>query len=265
MAGWQPPGNSRERILTYGGPGSWKTTAIFEIAKKIDGTVYTIDTDDSHSMILERMYPEIDNVDVGLANGEWPGTVAAIERAEKLASRDDWVAYDSTSDMWDQVIDHFSGIICGKDLPEFLTSFVARVGQTEAKKTGVQGAMIEMGLYDYVNPTWRKEIVRRTKASKHHIYMTAQAGEAGKNPREDALTKQLYGQFGYKPRTQKELGFNAATVLLLGKNKLGTKGNYSVVKDWGRSTKELQRDVDYDSFAGDFLFKVAGWRPGRPT
>lgn len=262
MSNWAAPGKAKERVLVYGPMGSWKTCGALDIAKKIPGTMYVVDTDNAWGLILERMYPEVENVEVIDASQGWADASAAIEQVYKKAGPEDWVVLDSMSDLWDMCIDHFTELICGKDLPEFLIGWEQRVGQAEAKKTGVQGSLIEQGLYDYVNPTWRKEVVRRTKVSKCHLYMTAQAGPTG-NPREDKLTKQLYGDYGFKPRTQKEIGFNAATVLLLDRNKMG-KGVMTMVKSWGFDSKEWPREKVYEGLAAAWLFKCQGWRPVKP-
>lgn len=256
---WVPPGRAKERILVYGDMGTWKSCGALEIAKKVDGKVHIIDTDNAHGMILDRLYPDLGNVELYDGLDGWAGIKAAIDKAFKVAGPNDWIVLDSTSDMWDACTDFYFEKVTGKSKVEFLNNWLARVGQKDAKKQGIQGVMIEYGLYDFINPDWRSTVANRTKASRCHLYMTAQPSDTG-GPHEDSLSRKTYGSFGKKPRTQKALGFNAATVLLLDQDKVGNR-TFTVVKDWGRQGKDLPRDVKYNSFANDFLLKVAGWKP----
>ena len=57
-----PKPRLRERILTYGGPGSGKTNAWMRLAKHLpDSTFYVIDTEIGAERSLQE-YPEIENV-----------------------------------------------------------------------------------------------------------------------------------------------------------------------------------------------------------
>lgn len=244
-------------MLVYGDMGVWKSCNALDIARRIDTKMFVVDTDNAWQILLERMAPNLRNVEVFDCLTDWEDIERAIIKSFKNAGPDDWVVLDSTSDMWDQCIDYYTKLLCGQNLPQFLLDYRKKWGETKADKAGVQGSLVELGLYDYVNPAWRNAVGNRAKTTNCHLYMTSQGGDTG-NPREDKLTKQTYGLFGKKPRTQKGLGFSAATVLLLDRDKMG-RVTYSVVKDWGKSGKELERDVRYESFVDDYLTKVAGW------
>lgn len=260
--GWVAPGRGRERILVYGAMGSRKTSGALEIARKCAGDLYVVDTDDAYETIIERAYPDVEGkVHVKVVE-DWEQFTAAVEWAFGKAGRDDWVVIDSASDAWDFAMDAFSEFIRGEDVSDYVAGWAKRNDKADVKKTGFQGSLIEEGLYDFVNPAWRKKVVRPVKVPKCHVYITAQAQVAGTNPREDQQTKSLYGGIGWKPRTQKELGFATATVMYLEKDKMG-KGSYSVAKNWGREEAGALMGEKYTNFASDFLFRKCGWRPAK--
>jgi hypothetical protein len=194
---------------------------------------------------------------------DWNEFVAALDWAFGKAEADDWVVVDSCSDAQDFGLDHATEMIRGEDVSEYMLNWAKWNEPKDVKRAGFQGSLIEMGLYDIFNPAWRKALVRRVKSPGCHLYLTAQAGATGVHPKEDAQTKILYGGVGWKPRTQKELGFNAATVVYVEKDVLG-RGKYSVVKNWGRErTTGPLMNVKYENLAGDFLFQKLRWRPER--
>lgn len=280
MSGWVAPGRARERVLVYGGEGVGKTAGILFLARRLPAevNVWGVDTDGAFLPLLEEEFADLpvgewhggEGLDARGGTGatinvwrvdEWTEIVEALAWTTKKSNTDDWVVLDSTSDMWDDCIGFFTRKLCGDDLPGFLVDWRMRVGQDKAKKQGTQGSLIEDGLYDYVNPTWNQEVGRRTKKGRCHVYMTSQAGPTG-HPKEDQQSKSVYEQYGWKPRTNKRIGFDARTVILLGKTKTG-KRTWSVVKDWARESQGLPTGEQYEDLAREYLFKRAGWRPTK--
>jgi hypothetical protein len=202
-------------------------------------------------------------VDVAMVE-DWTELCEALDRAFTKSARDDWVVIDSISDVLDFGLDHYNQLIRGQDTTEYLANWAKRANDpTKLKATGQQGALIEGGVWDFFGPALRSRIIRRIKNPGRHLYVTAQAQAAGANPKEDAQTKIMYGGIGWKPRGQRDVGFNAATVVYLEKDR-AAKGKYSVAKNWGRErTTGPLMDVPYENFATDFLFKKCGWRPER--
>lgn len=260
MNPWISPLPFRQRILTYGDSMSGKTTGLFEMLMKVEGRARTVDTDGSHELILHKCFPSLlDRVQVTTV-GSWPEAQEAVNRAFRDSDKDDWVALDSMSDLRDMNMDWATEKVTGKDMGDFFTAWLTASDVSEIKKTGQQGFLISNGVYDLANPTWRK-VMKQVKLPKCHVYMTAHAQDTG-HDREDALTKSLYRKFGHKPQTEKSVGFDAATVVLMGKSKLG-KREMTLVKNWGEQGGDGARDKPYDDFGMEFLFKTQGWRPGK--
>jgi hypothetical protein len=255
---WYPPGKSRERVLVYGPTGSFKTAGAFTIAAKVfPHTMFVVDTDNSWELLQERVWPDVENLDIATcAANDWPATRTAIQRAFEGATPDDWVVLDSVSGMWDQVTNYMTRQIVGEDLPQFLLDWRVSLDEKKVGKENKEGAMKE--LYNFINPEWHSVVSGPVKSATCHVYMTAE-GQTSGNPYEDKGTRQMFGDFGLKPRAQKGISFNAATVLLLGRDKMG-RGEYSTVKNWGRA--DDIRDQGYEDMARELLFKN-GWRP-RP-
>ncbi len=262
MSGWVSAAPYKQRILAYGDTGTGKSFAAVSISQKVGGKVYVVDTDAAWDVIGWKKFQDVTfggKVETKVVD-DWDSAIAGLEWAFGKAGRDDWVVIDSITDLHNFNMDWATRNVTGKDLADFYTDWLTKSSVGEIKKKGSQGFLIENGVYDLANPTWRGEVAKRIKVPKCHVYMTAHQAEAGTNPREDALTKQLYASFGYKPQGRKEVGFDAATVLLMGVDKVGNR-DFSVVKDWGEQGGD--RNVKYEDFAMEYLFKRNGWRPGK--
>lgn len=264
MGDWVAPDTAPERWMVYGAMGSWKSSGALEIARKVKGKLWVVDTDDAYRALLAREYSDVaDKVEVRFVD-DWPALVDAMDWAFGKADAADWVVVDSLSDALDFGLDHYNLLLRGQDTAAYLAAWAERNKATDAKKAGTQGALIEGSVWDFFGPAWRAKIVRRIKAPGCNVYMTAQAQPTG-NPKEDAQTKELFGGIGWKPRTQRDAGFNAATVVYVAKDKMG-KGSYSVAKNWGRErTTGPLHGVPYENLAMDLLFKKCKWRPERKT
>lgn len=285
---WVPPGRAPEHILAYAGEGAGKSTGAGMIARRMPSTstMYIIDTDHAWTALVERIFTDLPiklwyegkkqvaemiregavNAGAGLhviqVDG-WAETADALDLVFAKAKLGDWIVLDSMSDMWDDIIDFYSRQICGDDLPQFLLDWRMRMEKAgdgdKAKRQGTVGSLMEEGLYDYVNPEWHLHVSRPMKATKAHLYGTAQATTI--NPRDGADIKGSYDGFGLKPRVQKKVGNNVGTVVLLGKGKTG-KRQLSVVKNWGREQEGEVRDQVYEDLSKELLFRY-GWRPAK--
>lgn len=283
---WVPPGRAPEHILAYAGEGAGKSYGALSIARRMPSTstMYVVDSDWAWTALVERVGTDLPITgwfegkkavpDMVREEGEgaklhvvqvdgWAQTADALDKVFAAAKLGDWIVLDSMSDMWDDIIDFYSRQICGDDLPQFLLDWRMRMEKSgdgeKAKRQGTIGSLMEEGLYDYVNPEWHLHVSRPMKGTKAHLYGTAQATTI--NPRDGADIRGTYDSYGLKPRTQKKVGNNVGTVVLLGKTKVG-KRQLSVVKNWGREQEGEVRDQAYEDLSKVLLFAY-GWRPAK--
>lgn len=260
MSGWKNPAPYKQRILVYGDLGTGKTEGLLSWAGRINGKTRIIDTDGAVDVILHNneKYKDLKGKVEVLVTRNWDEATENLAKVFRDSGPEDLVGIDSMTDLNNYRMDYATEKVTGKNLAEFFTAWLTNSTVSEIKKKGQQGFLIANGVYDLANPLWRGVVTDRVKLPKCHVYMTAHAQDTG-HDREDAITKSTYGDFGSKPQTDKNVGFDAASVVLMNKGKLPGDMRYTVVKDWGSGGGE--RDVKYEDFATAWLFKRNGWRP----
>jgi hypothetical protein len=258
---WQPKREARENVLVYGGEGTRKTSAAFSIAQKIgENKMWVVDTEGGWPVLLED--GAAPNVEVRVVVEGWREWCDAWDWARGNAKRDDWVVLDTLTQPWGYAMDYCTEKVIGKDVDEYLLGWVEDVTASKAKATGVQGSLIQLGLYDWLNPTWKKNVENRVRYPPHHLLVVCQ-GKSINPERADDKTKVLYGEIGVRPDSQAKVGHLSQSSVYLEVGK-GGKAYYTVAKDRGRHVngQPFPKHVEYADFGKEWLWKVAGWRPG---
>jgi hypothetical protein len=139
-----------------------------------------------------------------------------------------------------------------------------QVASGEGKKAdgGASQMLVE---WSFINKEWSKVFLTPFVNARCHVAVTAEAKTLRTDERGDSKDiKDLYGAVGYKTDSQRRVGANAQTVLLmeLGRTGRDVKWYVNTVKD--RERERLAR-VEWDDMAQTYLFKIAGWRPKNMT
>jgi hypothetical protein len=266
MPVWQPVERARERIMAYGGEGVGKTKGALDIARRMVGTgnkMWVVDIDNT----WERMAPrelwadEGGPLEVMPARG-WADEADALEGALSSAGRDDWVVADSSSWMWDDVLEWYVGKVFGTELPAFLIQH--RKHQLEEEKKATAGQDATLVEWNYINPLWHRVVTEPLTWAPCHVYVTAEAGEMRSDGRDSKQVRGMYGSIGWKPRTQKKLGFAMQTVLFMEKSATG-EYKMQTVKDRedSRGPRVVWAREPWSDFFTDYLRGVAGWKAGK--
>lgn len=261
------PHKAPERILVQGTYGTGKTYNWFTIANDTPDDVkfYVIDTD-------QTVLPYVESDEFGhLADRieveepwEWPDYIEFLKRAGKEAKTrarkhwtkgrrsDDWLIIDMASEAWDAVQTYYSDQVFGEDIGDFWLEYRK---QAEAGESG------SMSAFDG-NTDWQaiKKLYKQFK--KHvtrfpgHVYLATGEKKYAEHLENEATKRDFGGKQakGFKPEGEKTLGHMTRTVLR------AHNYRYTTIKDRQR---EPQQGRKVESFAKDYLMRVAGWKPAK--
>ena len=276
----QPPGRAPERLLLYGPQDTGKTTAVAKILARALGpgqTAYILDTDNSWARVLESgnhpklvvraeweggawddEYTEAGGRVVLMHPRGWPEEQWCLEYAWAAAGRGDWVVLDSATHPWEHIASWYIETVHGADLPEFLID--ARMRRKEAGKASDGGNSEMLVEWVYINKVWSKAFLTPYVNARCHVAVTAEAKPLRTDDKGDAKdVKDLYASVGMKPDSQRRLGANSQTVLLLEKARVagGMQWIASTVKD--RERDRLWR-AEWTDMGMEYLKAIAGWK-----
>ena len=262
--------------MLYGPMGVGKTRAAIDIARRLVGTgnrMFVIDADNA----WERMAPaeligtetftsgEVETGDGPLellhVRG-WDQQARALTKSLEEMGRNDWLVIDSASWFWDDILKWYIKKVHGEDLPEFLIQH--RLDQVKNEKKATQGQDATLVEWNFINPLWHRTVTEPLTFANGHVLVLAEAGELRTDGRDSKAIKAMFSGAGYKPRTQKGLGFAMSTVLFLDKTAVG---DYKMLTVKDREDSRGDRVVfdrdPWSDFMMDYLKGVAGWRMQR--
>jgi hypothetical protein len=176
---------------------------------------------------------------------EWPEYEAAIKSFGPKVGPDDWTIVDFVSPAWEAVQNFYINEIFKTDSADYFL---------QARKNLKGGNPLD-GWKDwqYINRLYKAWINAYLHRVGGHKYMTAQAESIRET--DDKALRALFGSFGVRPRGQKELGYQAHTILLGSGNRAG-ETFVTTIKDRERSPLS---EKPITEFAVDYLVQVAGW------
>lgn len=266
-----PAISPRERILGFGVGGTGKSAALLSIARKCpENAFYVVDTDvGSYDRLLATQYTDVAAVgNVHIHDPEdWDEALSMVNEASRVMGRDDWLGFDMMTQTWDWVQEWFSENVFGQDIGDYFLE--VRQAKQEMRNKGKKdegggrdkkslGALEGWMDWPVINKQYNK-IYRALLRCPGHVYLAAEQTKVGDD--DDKDTKDLLGPYGVKPKGQKRLPHIPHTVLMFTKTRIG-EFQLTTIKDRGRP--ELER-ASFEDFARDYLMRVAGWRPGKPT
>lgn len=272
----QSPSPQPEKILLAGAPGSGKTHAIIDVAKKalVAGqTMRIVDTESHVPVLLEAagITPDEtwwggEKVDEG-GDGtgiivtwarDWVEERVAIQGALTASTRGDWVAVDSITPPWADVQSWWVGEVTGGEEYGDWYARIIKEGRDSGRKD--EGAGAQLGEWKIINAQWNTYVLKPLMRAAGHVVVTAHVKSI--NPEHDgAGVKDIWGPFRAKADTQKQVAHLVRTVVGL-ERQGGAKGGWvaTVLKDQGRTEPGEVPRLDVRSFALDYLKGMAGWQ-----
>lgn len=268
-----------EKILLAGAPGSGKTHAIVDVAKKCltDGQTMTIVDTESHVPVLleaagivpDETWWGGEKVDEG-GDGtgitvvwarDWVEERDAISGALGNARRGNWACVDSITPPWADVqswwVDEVTG---GEEYADWYARII-KEGRDAGKRD--EGAGAQLGEWKIINAQWNGYVLKPLMRCAGHVLVTAHVKSI--NPEHDgAGVKGIWGPFRAKADTQKQVAHLVRTVVGVERNS-GAGGGWTatVLKDQGRTEPGEAPRHEMRSFALDYLKGVAGWEMKR--
>jgi len=247
-----PKPRLRERILTYGGPGSGKTNAWMRLAKHLpDSTFYVIDTEIGAERSLQE-YPEIENV-VVYPVIDWTDYRKAQKEIMLKATANDWMVLDMASAAWKAVQRDFINQIFDQDMGDYFMQARKKLKKGAESIFGGKDSVLK-GWTDWpvINSRYEDFIMPLVYRSKSNLFIASMTDTVSDDDPKDV--KALFGPFGVKPAGQKALGHQPDTLLLFQYTSLGW--TMTTVKDrGGRKYMDHVKVIDFYYQYG----KIAGW------
>lgn len=259
-----PPGNRRERILAYGGPGSGKSSAWLNIAEwlergKSEARVRVLDTD----FAWEAYRPVDGHLDervVVETVWDWEDMLPAMDRmiAPSKSQKppiDDWLVVDMADKPWEKARKFFFESLSDKDFGEFMLDAVKK-GINIGGEWGANWSAINTlygGFTDRL-VRWRGHLLCATPATE--VRVPDRQGKGG----DSADVRETYGRLGMKPQGQKDLPHLFHSVLYM-QEKPGRGGATWVMSTAKDRQREIMKGEEVGQFVMSYLIQRAGWRP----
>jgi AAA domain len=265
-----PTQTRKERILSYGPPGSGKSKVWRDIADAIAETgakskMYVCDTDHA----WESQCPAVG--DNRLANIVVPREVydydtwkSTLTEFRLSATPEDWLVLDMADQMWQKSNDDFFSAAYETEAADFFVN---------ARKTGESIGGEWGGNYQAINAMYGA-LINRVKTWPGHVLACTPAKEVripdpktGRGGDPEAILA-LYSRVGMKPSGpsgQKDMTFEYSTVLFH-QQVHGKNPGWTVTTVKERSSPEQPREMlggarVEPNFVATYLYGVAKWRP----
>jgi len=248
----------REKILTYGPPGSGKSRAWLAIAARFpSSTIWVLDTDDAARRMLASR--DLDSPAQGLTNVEvfdcrvWPDYTTSVERIVRQSEPGDWLVVDFISSAWEAVQNHFANEVFNQQLGDYFLEARKSMKANAKRLDGLSGWtdwVVIKAMYQQFMRMIRYEL------SEVHVYATSPvktwSGDENKDIRE------IFQGFRGYPAGEKSLAHEFHTIAFLERSREGWL--FSTVKD--RERPLLDREPLKD-FGLQYVRKVADVKPQR--
>jgi hypothetical protein len=245
----------RERILTYGQPGSGKTYAWLQIAQAYPKRkFYCIDTDDAIPRLLATEFSQLQNV-LTYPALDWQSAAKALELIKVKITANDWLVVDMLDSVWDFVQSYFVEEIFNKDIGVYFLQ-TRKMMKSDASSLNALRGWTDWSVVNKLYQSWINEICYQLPC---HIYFTCKATKL--STEDDATTQDMFSVFGAKPEGEKRNCYRVHSVFLMSHDR---RGFYlSTVKDRGRIPLQSIPLTPEQNFASRYLQLVAGMEPEK--
>lgn len=180
----------------------------------------------------------------------------AIQYAIRHAKPHDWIMVDSMTLAWDRIKSFFVEAIHGTAMGAFFMSVREKIKVKNERATSRDEEQHNFnafeGWIDYqpINQLWEEDIRDFLKFPTCNIYVTTEMDTIGKDEK-DKGTLDMYGRFGVKPRCQKKVGHDTATVIMKRRAQRGEDRFMTTIKDKGRP--EMEDTAMTEEFVDQYL------------
>lgn len=260
----RPTHRTRERILAMGSYGVGKSYAWLSIAKKAQETgspakFYCLDTDDAIQRMLDEEFTDLSNV-VLYRVFDWPDYEQALAESvhtveTRLAEQDgrmyDWVIVDLIDLAWEAVQSYFVEQVHNQGIGEY---FLEVRKALKGNRLDVFDGWRDWGVINKVYTSWINQLIYKVPA---HIFAATKI-EPVSTKTDSSETLNLFGQYGVKPKGQKNLGHQFHTVMLFSCLKVGD-WRVTTVKERAGSVRKPFTGQSLKDFSIQYLVAKAGW------
>jgi hypothetical protein len=245
----------RERILTYGGPGSSKTRSWMTIAEyyrktNTPGKFYLLDTDDTYYANIEE-FPELAETNIIEPHYiyEWTDYMAKAKEFAAKAKPGDWIIVDLFDKGWEEAQNEYSNRVYGEDKADYYLLRREEVAKAKKDPKNFQAfdGWTDWNVIKPMHASWANYVLFRNKA---HVYLaTTQKALDRKTDQKDIVD--TFAHLGTKPGGEKSIGVHGVNTVIKFTNKSSGEWIMDTAKD--RGERELMMSTRNNNFALDYL------------
>ena len=256
----------RERILGVGAAGAGKSTAAIDIAIKIpEAKFYVMDAEYGGAWTPDggRMNPggEVANI-VAKECAEWEQFASTAKEFKAAGRSHDWLVVDLIGTAYDMVQDFYIEKVKGVRVDDFYEAFAEkRASSTKGmSKNPLEGDTD----WQYIKKMYNA-VMSDILNFPGHVFALASVKPPPRDEYDDKQAKQLFQHLGVRPEGHKKLASLFSTILFFKESKRG-EWVFTTVRERNPRVgvaREYVENVVWSDFSKQYLWDVAGWRPGR--
>ncbi len=275
----RPPRKARapERLLLYGGPGQGKSGCWIDIAQKMyesgnPGKVVVIDTDNAVEAMFGEGYDHLEKIVIPLPCFDWTDLRNAQSEIINMdLGYEDWLVHDMISFPYTEVRRHYTELVHGKDIEEYLIETATLISMAKAEKQGHERQFGDYNTADWVHmgKIYLNYEVPLTLRMKCHVMAIAEEREVDANRGAKPDQVKRYKKVGaFKPYVNNTAEHRFRSVLRV--KAPGDHFELMMAKDryrqerWVEEAKRNTLDIgdmnEDGGFVNAYLIPIAKWR-----
>lgn len=247
---------AKERILLYGGAGTGKSSAAFQIARfyqqtGTEGTIHIADTDSAAERMKEGGYKDLDNVIIYPCY-DWEDLLQFTTMPFGVR---DWLVVDFISSAWQMVQNYYAEEVFGHDMANQIMYTRARIEEINKSSSKEKAPQALDPWKDWPSINGRYLGWLSSLYARNRVHLLATATPKDLTDQTPSAVAALTRSVGVMPAGQKELVFQFHTVLYM--QKMSGKYLYTSIKDRERLEVYGHENV---RFPISYLAEIAGWQ-----
>lgn len=264
---WGPKYPVRERMLGVGAAGAGKSTAVLDLAIKIpEANFYVMDAEPGGAWTPDggRMNPgnELPNIHPRETT-EWETFATAAKDFRAQGKPNDWLIVDLASSGYDMVQDFYTEKVKGCRVDDFYAAFATK---RAAAKKGMSRNPYEGDTdWQYIKKMYNA-VMSDILNFPGHVFGLATVKKPGREEYEHKEVKDLFVHLGVRPDGHWKLPSLFSTILYF-KQARRDEWMFTTVRErnsrTGAGTREYVENKQWSDFSKQYLWEIAGWRPGR--
>ncbi len=265
-----------ERIMLFGGPGQGKSACWIDIAQKMheggsEGKVVVIDSDNAVEAMFGEGYPHLRETVINIPVFNWTDLRDAQRQVIEMdLGINDWLVHDMMSFPYTEVRRHYTELVHGQDLEEYLIETAKLINMAKAKDEGHEREFGDWNAADWshMGKIYLNYEVPLTLRMKCHVMAVCEEREVMPHQAKADVVKRYKRVGGFKPYCNNSAEHRFRSVIRVkapgkGRELMQAKDRYREER-WDdkatRNTIDIGDMHDDGGFVQAYLIPIAKWR-----